>query len=154
MIESEAKILLSSIHGAEKNFYAEYSANHTSFSAIGFSPKPGYLVFCSHPPIVTLGRATQSGDVFAWSGQSITVSRSGRATYHGPSQLVIYPVVNLKLARKGRAPQEVQGFLRDLEDAIVVVLKSYGIEATGRTRQKKFNSEAAQEETGVWGECC
>ncbi len=41
---------------------------------------PGYLIFCTHPPIVTLGRATKSGDVFAWQGAQIEVSRGGRAT--------------------------------------------------------------------------
>ena len=50
---------------------------------------PGVIVFCTHPEIVTLGRSTEDGDVFSWDGPVAEISRGGRATYHGPSQLVI-----------------------------------------------------------------
>ena len=66
---------------------------------------PGFLIFCSHPAVVTMGRQTQAEDVFAWDGPLIEVSRGGRATYHGPSQLVVYPILNLKKIRRGRKPQ-------------------------------------------------
>lgn len=109
---------------------------------------PGYLVFCTHPPVVTKGRSTKENDIFAWQGQVVEVSRGGRATYHGPSQIVIYPILNLKFARHGRKEKEIVGYLRALEDAIVLTLKEYGIEAQGRSLQKKDNTEA--DETGVW----
>lgn len=109
---------------------------------------PGYLVFCTHPPVVTLGRGTQKEDVFSWKGELIEVSRGGRATYHGPSQIVIYPILNLKISRHDRKEKEVVGFLRDFENAIVKTLQDYGIQAQGRSLQKKENSEA--DETGVW----
>lgn len=109
---------------------------------------PGYLVFCTHPPVVTKGRATQDNDIFAWDGPIIEVSRGGRATYHGPSQIVIYPILNLKLARGGRKEKEIVGYLRALEDAIVTTLQEYGVQSQGRSLQKKENSE--DDETGVW----
>lgn len=112
--------------------------------------RPGTLVMCTHPPVVTLGRATQPGDVFDWSGPTIEISRGGRATYHGPSQLVAYPIVNLKVPRRGRAPQEIAGYLRDLENAVIHWLESLGIRAEGRSLRKKSFSEGATEETGVW----
>lgn len=112
---------------------------------------PGYLVFCSHPPVVTLGRAAQANDVFAWQGPTIEVTRGGRATYHGPSQLVVYPIVNLTHTRKGRQDREVVGYLRALEDAIVETLKSYGVsEAQGRSAQKNKSTNTEADETGVW----
>lgn len=111
---------------------------------------PGYLVFCQHPPVITLGRATKPGDVFGWTGPIIEVSRGGRATYHGPSQLVVYPILNLKLARKGRSEREIAGYLRVLEDSIVEELKSYGVEAVGRSLQKNPHTESEADETGVW----
>lgn len=111
---------------------------------------PGYLVFCTHPPIVTLGRATQPGDVFGWQGPLIEVSRGGRATYHGPSQLVVYPLLNLTLARKGRKDREVVGYLRVFEDAIVEVLKTFNVEAQGRSLQKNPRTDSSADETGVW----
>ncbi|MFN8791089.1 MAG: lipoyl(octanoyl) transferase LipB [Bdellovibrionales bacterium] len=110
--------------------------------------RAGYLIFCTHPPVVTLGRATQPGDVHGWRGKVVEVSRGGRATYHGPSQIVVYPILNLKLSRRGRAPREVVGFLRDFEDAIVQTLAHFGIQAQGRSLQKRKDSEA--DETGVW----
>lgn len=110
----------------------------------------GVLVFCTHPAVVTLGRATQASDVFAWQGPTIEISRGGRATYHGPSQLVVYPIVNLKNPRKGRGPQEIHGFLRELEDGIVEVLAQKGLSAVGKSLQKKSSTDAGADETGVW----
>lgn len=110
----------------------------------------GYIVFCTHPPVVTVGRQTKPEDIFAWKGPVIEISRGGRATYHGPSQLVIYPILNLKNARAGRGPQEIRGYLRDFEKAIVQTLKSYGVNAVGKTSQKLDGAQAETDETGVW----
>lgn len=112
------------------------------------SDSPGIIVFCTHPPVVTLGRATQVGDVSDWQGSTLEVSRGGRATYHGPSQLVVYPIVNLKWARKSRKENEIIGFLRDFENAIVKTLSEYGLHAQGKSLQKK--SEGTEDATGVW----
>lgn len=114
------------------------------------SSSAGYLIFCTHPPVVTLGRATKSDDVFGWSGKIIEISRGGRATYHGPSQLIVYPILNLTKERRGRKDREIVGFLRVLEDSIVEVLKSFGVEAQGRSLQKNPNTESEGDETGVW----
>ena len=88
--------------------------------------------------VVTLGRATQPGDVFSWQGPTVEVSRGGRATYHGPNQIVSYPILNLE--RRGR---DLHKYMRDLETAIVRTLKTFGIEAAGR-------ADASIEATGVW----
>ena len=111
---------------------------------------PGYLIFCTHPPVVTLGRATKPGDVFAWSGETVEVSRGVRATYHGPSQLIVYPILNLTFARKGRKDREIVGYLRVFEEAIVDVLKTYGVQAQGRSLHKNPQTDAEADETGVW----
>lgn len=105
------------------------------------NPEPGFLIFCSHPPVVTLGRKTQPGDVFGWEGPIKEISRGGRATYHGPSQLVVYPIMKIN---------DIGAYLRSMENAIVDVLRDLGIEATGKTTQKKSEVEDATEETGVW----
>lgn len=111
---------------------------------------PGYLVFCQHPPVVTLGRATKPGDVFGWQGSIVEVSRGGRATYHGPNQLIVYPILNLTHARKGRKDREIVGYLRDFEDSIVDILQQYGVQAQGRSLQKNPNTNSEADETGVW----
>ena len=107
----------------------------------------GFLIFCTHPAIVTVGRQTEPTDLFAWQGPVVEVSRGGRATYHGPSQVIVYPIVNIKPARKNRGPQEVRGFLRAIENAIVQTLQTYSISAHGKTSEK---SESKLEDTGVW----
>ena len=84
----------------------------------------GFLVYCTHPPVVTLGRQTKADDLTTWSGETVEISRGGRATYHGPSQLVVYIIVNIKSPRKHRGPQEIRGFLRDFESAIVNTVKT------------------------------
>ncbi len=104
-------------------------------------PEAGFLIFCSHPPIVTLGRKTQPGDVFGWQGPVKEIARGGRATYHGPSQLVVYPILKIK---------DIGKYLRSMEDAIIEVLHSYGVEAVGKTFQKKSDLQEETEETGVW----
>jgi lipoyl(octanoyl) transferase len=106
---------------------------------------PGFLIFCTHPAVVTTGRQTKPEDIFNWQGPVVDISRGGQATYHGPSQIVVYPILNLKEPRLGRAAQEIRGYLRDFEAAIVTTLKNYHINAVG-------NSSEKIEDTGVWVE--
>ncbi|WII73506.1 lipoyl(octanoyl) transferase LipB [Bdellovibrio sp. 22V] len=113
---------------------------------------PGYLIFCSHPPVVTTGRATKPGDIFAWQGPVLEVSRGGRATYHGPSQLIVYPILNLTHERKGRQSREIVGYLRAFEEAIVDVLKTYNVQAQGRSTHRNPQTDSEADETGVWVE--
>ncbi len=102
------------------------------------------LVFCSHPPVVTLGRGTKPGDVYGWQGDIVEVTRGGRATYHGPSQVVVYPILDLNT--RGR---DLHKYMRNLETAIVATLTEFGIPASGRTRQLTDSGDEA-EATGVW----
>ncbi|MDZ4661323.1 MAG: lipoyl(octanoyl) transferase LipB [Pseudomonadota bacterium] len=101
------------------------------------------IIFCSHPPIVTIGRGTMPGDVFAWEGSTAEIQRGGRATYHGPSQLVIYPIINLQrpnaLGKKKLIG--IRAHIKFMEDAVINVLKDLGIKATGKI---------GKDETGVW----
>ena len=96
---------------------------------------PGFLIFCSHPEVVTTGRQTKPEDIFNFKGPVIEISRGGQATYHGPSQVVVYPILNLKKSRAG--------YLRDFEQAIVETLKFFEVPAEGNRTDKV-------EDTGVW----
>jgi len=111
---------------------------------------PGVLIFCTHPPVVTLGRKSQPEDLFDWQGPTLEVSRGGRATYHGPSQLVVYPVLNLDQPHAKFQKRDIGGYLRTFEEAVVRVLQSYGVQAQGKSLQKKSSETQEQEETGVW----
>lgn len=118
---------------------------------VSLDSEVSYIVFCKHPEVVTLGRSTKPGDVFAWDGDQIEVSRGGRATYHGPSQIVIYPILSLKKTRALIPNQDVVGYLRVLENSLIEFLKLYDIQAIGKSLQKnKIENDKEAEETGVW----
>jgi len=102
------------------------------------------LVFCAHPPVVTLGRATREGDVFGFQGLVVEVNRGGRATFHGPGQVVAYPILDLNQRNR-----DIHQHLRNLEYAVVLTLAEFGIEASGRTLQE-LDAGGEQEATGVW----
>lgn len=112
--------------------------------------RPSTVVFCSHPPIVTKGRGTLVGDITDWSGPIAEINRGGRATYHGPNQIVIYPIISLQEMSNHRKAKDVGSFLRVFENAIVAVLDDLGIKAQGKSYQPKNTSTEGKEETGVW----
>ncbi len=102
------------------------------------------LIFCSHPPVVTLGRGTKPGDLDGWTGEIVEVNRGGRATYHGPSQIVVYPIIDLN-----HRSRDLHRYLRALEQAVVLTLAEHGVSAVGRSLQTN-ESEIESEATGVW----
>lgn len=105
------------------------------------------VVFCTHPPVVTVGRKQVQDDIAGWTGPIVEISRGGRATYHGPNQLVIYPILDLRKNHRGFKERDIHGYLRVLEDVIIHSLKSLGIAAvSGDT----FPKDPDKSYTGVW----
>src|SRR5215210_7034508 len=100
---------------------------------------PDLLLQLEHPPVYTLGRRSERGDLpmgEAWyRSQGIDVvhtDRGGKLTYHGPGQLVGYPIMRI---------DDVMAYLRTMEDSIVAALAEEGIAAGPREGL-----------TGVWVE--
>ena len=92
---------------------------------------PDTLVFCQHPPVITLGRNTQSGSVLAsrellqgMGVDVIDINRGGEATIHNPGQLVGYPIFNLQ-----RSKPDLHWFLRTIEQCIIDALGEFDIDA-------------------------
>lgn len=96
---------------------------------VAFGFEDDTVVFCSHPPVVTLGRATEPSDLAGWSGEVVETSRGGRATYHGPEQLVIYPIIDLKKERQNLRSRDVDQYLRTLELMLIQTLEKLDIQA-------------------------
>jgi len=101
----------------------------TLAAAVESGTAPDTLVEVEHPPTITLGRHAKEQDVLLerseWAARGITVVRSdrgGQATFHGPGQVVVYPIVHL--ARLGLG---VKNWVCLLESALRDVLGAYGL---------------------------
>jgi lipoyl(octanoyl) transferase len=89
---------------------------------------PDTVLFLEHPPVVTLGRRTdQDAELHSPDGTGVEVvetNRGGKSTFHGPGQLVCYPILDLK--RHGR---DVKQYVRNLEDALIRTVAPFDLEA-------------------------
>lgn len=83
---------------------------------------PNLLLTGEHPAVVTLGRKTPKDEPHRGPIPVVSVERGGEATYHGPGQLVAYPIVHLTEARR-----DLHAFQRDLEEVGIRVLADFGL---------------------------
>lgn len=95
--------------------------------------RPNTLLLLEHPPIFTAGRRTLASERPVDGSKVIDVDRGGKITFHGPGQIVGYPIVKL------RDPLNVVGFVREIEMALIKVCADFGI-----------SSERYCERSGVW----
>ena len=89
---------------------------------------PDTVLLLEHPPVVTLGRRTEEGELHIPAGAEVEIvetDRGGKSTYHGPGQLVCYPIFDLT-----RHGQDVKKYCRDLEEALIRTLARFGLDAT------------------------
>jgi lipoyl(octanoyl) transferase len=97
-------------------------------AAVGQGAMPETIVLLEHPPVVTLGRRTEEGELHLPADAEVEIvetDRGGKSTYHAPGQLVCYPI--LDLTRHGT---DVKRYCRDLEEALISTLSPFGLEAT------------------------
>jgi lipoyl(octanoyl) transferase len=95
-------------------------------AAVSQGAVPDTILLLEHPPVVTLGRRTdESAELHVPADAGVEVvetDRGGKSTYHGPGQLVCYPILDLK--RHGR---DVKKYVCDLEEAIVRTIAAVGL---------------------------
>jgi len=104
---------------------------------------PETLLLCEHQPVVTLGRSAKPAHVLAPAAELArrgvdvhTASRGGDVTYHGPGQLVGYPIIDLK-----RHKRDLHWYLRQVEEALIRAIAPFGLAGERRAGL-----------TGVWTE--
>ncbi len=94
-------------------------------------PTPNHLLLCQHPHTYTLGKSGKpehlllsEGDLAAHGATYHRINRGGDITYHGPGQLVGYPILDLDNFRP-----DIHWYLRTLEEAVIQTLAEYGLRA-------------------------
>ena len=124
-------------------YRAALSFQHRAVETRARGESPDVLYAMEHEPVLTVGRSAVDGSVRATAPdlahrgiEVIPVERGGDVTYHGPGQIVGYPIVDLAGLPGGR---DLHRYLRDLEEALILALATYGLDAGRRPPY-----------TGVW----
>ncbi|WP_420550319.1 lipoyl(octanoyl) transferase LipB [Litorivicinus lipolyticus] len=108
----------------------DYSSCWESMRAWVDSSAPDQLWAVEHPPVYTQGQAGKPEHLlFAGDIPVVQTDRGGQITYHGPGQLILYPLIDIKAARIG-----VRDLITALEQSVVDVLAQRGIYASARKR--------------------
>ena len=102
-------------------------------AGVAAGENPNTLLLLEHPPVFTAGRRTAESDRPIDGTPVINVDRGGKITWHGPGQIVGYPIVKLKNGN------DVVGFVREIEIALINTCQEFGV-----------NAERYCERTGVW----
>ena len=104
-------------------------------------PTKNYLLFCEHPPVYTLGKSGDISHVLLSAEQLrqknisfFHTNRGGDITFHGPQQIVGYPILDLE-----KFTTDIGLYLRNIEEVIINTIAEYGIAG-----------ERSKGETGVW----
>ena len=125
----------------EEQLNAIVAQKRENRSAIEPSPTPNYLYWVEHPPVITLGKSGLPKHLLLDENQLrekgiefFTTNRGGDITFHGPGQLVGYPILDLE-----NFFTDIHKYLRLLEEMVILTLKEYGLEGT-----------RSPGETGVW----
>ena len=99
--------------------------------------RPDTILLLEHPPTITTGRRTEKSELHVPPDANVEVvetDRGGKSTFHGPGQLVCYPIFDLT-----RHGQDVKRYCRDLEEALILTLTELGV-----------HGERIEGLTGVW----
>lgn len=99
---------------------------------------PEVIIACQHPPVITIGRGGKSTNIIAATHElaaagidRVEVERGGDVTYHGPGQIIVYPILNLNNYRR-----DVGWYMRLLEESVIQTVARWGVQANrypGRT---------------------
>jgi lipoyl(octanoyl) transferase len=119
--------------------YGEAFALQRSLAgAVSQGAIPETVIFLEHPPVITVGRRTQTDrELHIPESAAVEIAetdRGGKSTFHGPGQLVCYPILDLHNHGK-----DVKRYVRDLEEALLRTLAPFGLEG-----------ERIEGLTGVW----
>ncbi len=119
--QSTASIELSR-HGLV-DYQTAWDLQREIHAEVAYGSRPNTLLLLEHPSVYTAGRRTEASERPTDGTPVIDVDRGGRITWHGPGQLVGYPIVKLQ------KPTELVGFIREIEAALILVCADLGVTA-------------------------
>jgi lipoyl(octanoyl) transferase len=114
-----------------------WELQRTIASEVAAGGRPDTILLLEHPPTVTTGRRTEDSELHIPADAEVDVvatDRGGKSTFHGPGQLVCYPIFDLT-----RHGQDVKRYCRDLEETLILTLAAFDVQA-----------ERIDGLTGVW----
>lgn len=107
------------------------AANRTNNHPDSYRETNNYLIFCEHPHVYTLGKSGEEQnlllnkeDLHTIDATYYHINRGGDITYHGPGQLVVYPVIDLE-----NFFTDIHKYMRLLEEAVIQTLMEFGIKS-------------------------
>ena len=119
-------------------YHEAWDLQRSLAGAVSQGAIPDTVVLLEHPPVITLGRRTdESAELHVPETAAIEIvetDRGGKSTYHGPGQVVCYPILDLR--RHGR---DVKEYVRNLEEALIRTVAPFGVPG-----------ERVEGLTGVW----
>lgn len=120
-------------HGGLVEYQAALEIQRRIHGEVASGGRPNTLLLLEHPAIYTAGKRTLDEERPVNGAPVIDVDRGGKVTWHGPGQLVGYPIIKLK------NPHELVGFVREIEAGLINVCRDFGI--TGKRIEGR---------SGVW----
>jgi len=121
VIESPTNATIALSRHGLMEYQEAWDFQRTIHEEVASGSRPNTLLLLEHPSVYTAGRRTEDAERPADGTPVIDVDRGGRITWHGPGQLVGYPIVKLQ------KPTELVGFVREIEAALIRVCDDLGV---------------------------
>jgi len=121
VIESPTNATIALSRHGLMEYQEAWDFQRTIHEEVASGSRPNTLLLLEHPSVYTAGRRTEDAERPANGTPVIDVDRGGRITWHGPGQLVGYPIVKLQ------KPTELVGFVREIEAALIRVCDDLGV---------------------------
>ena len=123
VLETQTKATIALSRHGEVDYKIAWEMQRKIHEEVAAGSRSNTLILLEHPSVYTAGRRTEDAERPTDGTPVIDVDRGGRITWHGPGQLVGYPIVRLQ------NPTELVGFVREIEAALILVCAELGITA-------------------------
>ena len=123
VLETQSRATIALLRHGLVDYQKAWDLQREIHTDVAGGSRPNTLLLLEHPSVYTAGRRTEDSERPTDGTPVIDVDRGGRITWHGPGQLVGYPIVKLL------KPTELVGFVREIEAALILVCADLGVTA-------------------------